>query len=164
MIPFWSFIFPETYISCIYYSRQVGELTPRKLNSRLGYGFFKKGFKSNRFQVIVWSQNLRFSYFSFLKGFPAKKMASHALTVLKPSHAIDLLPAGCEWSEKVKVKKSDPFLVLYFSWNYIYYISCVYLYFYVEEKVHNYLMSLIFSTSWRVAFKKFKFRMGIWIF
>ena len=52
----------------------------RNLNSLWGYGFFKKGFKSNRFQVVVWSQNYRFSYFSFLKGFPAKKMASLALT------------------------------------------------------------------------------------
>ena len=131
----------------------------RNLNSLWGYGFFKKGFKSNGFQVIVWSQNLRFFLFrifsqiwrfspklrylrfflfrissqiwrfsqklrfSFLKGFQAKKglvlhvlcpshpcaslartvlkplsflakkMAILALTVLKPSHAIDLLPS-----------------------------------------------------------------------
>merc|ERR1712212_1436120 len=112
VIPFWSFIFPETYIcyiSCIYLYCYRGEKVhnnylmglifstswsapPRKKNSLWGYGFFKKGFKSNRFQVVVWSQNLRFSYFSFLKGFPAKKMASLARTVLKPFHAIDLLP------------------------------------------------------------------------
>ena len=34
-----------------------------------------------------------------------------------------------------------------------------------EENVHNNcLMGLIFSTSWRVAPKKKKFLMGIWIF
>ena len=34
-----------------------------------------------------------------------------------------------------------------------------------EENVHNnYLMGLIFSTSWRVAPTKKKFLMGIWIF
>ena len=34
-----------------------------------------------------------------------------------------------------------------------------------EENVHNnYLMGLIFSTSWRVGPKKKKFHMGIWIF
>ena len=86
-----------------------------------GYGFFKKGFKSNRFQVVVWSQDLRFSYFSFLKGFPAKKMASLALSVLKPSHAIDLLPAGCE----VKVKKVITFWSFIFPETYIYYIACI---------------------------------------
>ena len=36
---------------------------------------------------------------------------------------------------------------------------------YMGEKVHNnYLMGLIFSTSWRVAPTKIKFLMGIWIF
>ena len=35
----------------------------RNLNSLWGYGFFKKGFKSNRFQVVVWSQNLSFFLF-----------------------------------------------------------------------------------------------------
>ena len=34
-----------------------------------------------------------------------------------------------------------------------------------EEIVHNnFLMGLIFSKCWRVALKKFKFLMGIWIF
>ena len=34
-----------------------------------------------------------------------------------------------------------------------------------EENVHNdYVMGLIFSTSWRVAPKKKKFLTGIWIF
>ena len=33
-----------------------------------------------------------------------------------------------------------------------------------EENVHNYLMGLIFSTSWRVGPKKKKFLKGIWIF
>ena len=34
-----------------------------------------------------------------------------------------------------------------------------------EENVHNnYLMGLIFSTSWRAGPKKKKFLMGIWIF
>ena len=34
-----------------------------------------------------------------------------------------------------------------------------------EENVHNnYLMGLIFGTSWRVALTKKKFLMGIWIF
>ena len=34
-----------------------------------------------------------------------------------------------------------------------------------EENVHNnYLMGLIFSTSWRVDPTKKKFPMGIWIF
>ena len=34
----------------------------------MGYGFFKKGFKSNGLEVVGWSQNLRFFYL----GFPAK--------------------------------------------------------------------------------------------
>ena len=56
-----------------------------------------------------------------LAGWP---QVSLARTVLKPSHAIDLLPAGCEWSEKKKW--SDPFLVLYFSWNlYMLYIMYI---------------------------------------
>ena len=38
-------------------------MPPRKSNSLWGYGFFKKGFKSNRFQVVVWSQNLSFFLF-----------------------------------------------------------------------------------------------------
>ena len=38
-------------------------LPPRKKNSLWGYGFFKKGFKSNRFPVVVWSQNLSFFLF-----------------------------------------------------------------------------------------------------
>ena len=38
-------------------------LPPRKSNSLWGYGFFKKGFKSNRFQLVVWSQNLSFFLF-----------------------------------------------------------------------------------------------------
>ena len=51
---------------------------------------------------------------------------------------------------KVTDFRSDPFLVLYF---------------YMGEKVHyNYLMGLIFSTSWSVAPTKIKFLMGIWIF
>ena len=34
-----------------------------------------------------------------------------------------------------------------------------------EDNVHNNcLMGLIFLTSWRVALKKIKFLMGIWIF
>ena len=34
-----------------------------------------------------------------------------------------------------------------------------------EESVYNnYLMGLIFRTSWRVALAKKKFPMGIWIF
>ena len=42
-------------------SRRVA-LTKKK-NSLWGYGFFKKGFKSNGFQVVVWSQNLSFFLF-----------------------------------------------------------------------------------------------------
>ena len=34
-----------------------------KKNSLWGYGFFKKGFKSNGFQVVVWSQNVSFFLF-----------------------------------------------------------------------------------------------------
>ena len=41
----------------------------KKFKFLRGYGFFKKGFKSNGFQVVVWSQNLRFF---FILGFPAK--------------------------------------------------------------------------------------------
>ena len=40
-------------------------VAPTKIKFLMGYGVLKKGFKSNRFQVVVWSQNLRFSYFSF---------------------------------------------------------------------------------------------------
>ena len=56
-------------------------------------------------------------------------------------------------------------------WSFIFpetnicYISCIYLFCYMKEKVHNnYLMGFIFSTSWRVALTKIKFFMGIWIF
>ena len=35
----------------------------KKKKSLWEYGFFKKGFKSNRFQVVVWSQNLSFFLF-----------------------------------------------------------------------------------------------------
>ena len=91
-------------------------------------------------------------------------MASLALTVLTPSHAIDLLPAGCE-VKKVKSEsevKVIPFWSFIFPETYICYISCIYLYFYMGEKVqNNYFMGLILSTSWRVAPTKIKFLMGI---
>ena len=52
-----------------------------------------------------------------------------------------------------------------FPETYIYYISCIYIYCYMEENVHkNYLVGLIFWRSWGVAPKKIKFFMGIWIF
>ena len=71
--------------------------------NQIPYGdmdFSKKGFKSNRFRLIVWSQNFRF----FFKGFPAKfgglwlvlHFQSLSLPTLSTSY-----PAGCE----VKVKK-----------------------------------------------------------
>ena len=37
----------------------------RKFKILWGHEFFKKLFKSNRFQVVVWTQNVRFSDFSF---------------------------------------------------------------------------------------------------
>ena len=58
-----------------------------KKNSVWGYGFFKKGFKSNGFQVVVWSQNLRFSYFSFgliFKRISSPKRARSARRAAKP--------------------------------------------------------------------------------
>ena len=48
------------------------------------------------------------------------------------SYAIDLLPAGCEWSEKWM---SDVILVLYFSWNiYMLYIMYIHLLLYGGRK------------------------------
>ena len=102
VIPFWSFIFPETYIyyiSCIYLYCYRGEkvhnnylmglifgtsrrVALAKKNSLWGYVFFKKGFKSNRFQVVVWSQNLSFFLFrisSQILRFSQKLRFSHFL-------------------------------------------------------------------------------------
>ena len=39
------------------------ECSPTKKKFLMGIWFLKKGFKSNRFQVVVWSQNLRFFLF-----------------------------------------------------------------------------------------------------
>ena len=62
-------------------------------------------------------------------------------------------------TESVTEKFSD------FHKTYICYISYIYLYCYMEQTVHNnYLIGLIFWKCWRVALKKFKFLMGIWIF
>ena len=100
----------------------------------------------------------------------ARTAPSLARAVLKPFYrtsAADLLPpackarsAGCEkWVSEVM--KVNPFLVFIFPETYIYYISCIYLYCYMGEKVHNnYLMGLIFSTSWMVAPKKNKILWG----
>ena len=91
----WSFIFPETYIyyrKCIYLFCFLGKnvhnnylmglifwkcwrVTLMKFKIRIRIWIFQKIFRSNGFQVVIWSQNLRFSYFClalFLKGFPAK--------------------------------------------------------------------------------------------
>merc|ERR1712121_390300 len=94
-----------TTILWVLYSGSGGGLPSRNLNSLWGYGFFKKGFKSNGFQLIVWSQNLRFfllrissqiwrfskklrfSHFSF--GLVFKRISSQkrlVLHVLCPSH------------------------------------------------------------------------------
>ncbi len=118
-------------------------------------------------QIWRFSQKLRFS---FLKGFQAKKglvlhvlcpshpCASLARTVLKPLSFL-LWKWKWKWSEVI------PFRSFFFPETNICYISCTYLYCYMGEKVHNnYLMGLVFSTSWRVAPTKIKFLMGIWIF
>ena len=144
------------------------------------WDFFYLGFPAK------FSQKLRFS---FLKGFQAKKRlvlhvlcqshpcASLARTVLKPSHAIDLLPAGCE---KVKSEvKVTPFLVFIFPETYIYYRSYIYIYRYQrklctttlihlslqQDIVHNnFLMGVKFWTSWGVAPTIFKITLLRWLF
>ena len=62
-------------------------------------------------------------------SFLAKKMASLALSVLKPSRAIDLLPAGCESESEVKVKSESEKVMrkTFFDYpeTYIYYTSCI---------------------------------------
>ena len=40
-------------------------VTPKKIKMLMGIWIFQKRFQKYRFQVGVWSQNLRFSYFSF---------------------------------------------------------------------------------------------------
>ena len=141
-------------------------------------------------QIWRFSQKLRFS---FLKGFQAKKglvlhvlcpshpCASLARTVLKPLsfaqaiHALVLhvlslslptlstsYPAGCEVKSEVKVKTKRFFD---FPETYIYYTLCIYLLQKLKKNVQaNFVMGLIFRTSWRVAPTKKKFLMGIWIF
>ena len=137
-------------------------LPPRKSNSLWGYGFFKKGFKSNRFHVVVWSQNLRFSYFSFLKGFPAKTwLVLHVLSLSLPTLSTSFLlvvDSGRNWRydspklivNEVKLKKwkvkseSDAFLVLYFSWNlYILYIMYIPLLLYERKSAQQ--LSYVFN-------------------
>ena len=52
-----------------------------------------------------------------------------------------------------------------FSETYIQYTLCIYLLPKLSKNVQaNFLMGLIFWKCWRVALKKFKFCMGIWIF
>ena len=134
------------------------ECSPTKKKFLMGIWFLKKGFKSNRFQVVVWSQNLRFFLFRISSQI-WRFMASLALPVLKPSHAIDLLPSWL-WKWKVKSESESevkviPFWSFIFPETYIYYIACIYLYCYRGVKVHNnYLMGLIFSTSWSVPPRK----------
>ena len=59
--------------------------THEKKNPLWGSGFLKKGFKSNGFQIIVWSQNLSFFLFRI-------------------SSQIWRFMASCEVKVKVKVK------------------------------------------------------------
>ena len=63
-------------------------------------------------KVTVWSQNFRFSYFSFLKGFPAKKwLVLHVLSLsLPPLSPSFLLVRG----EKPSVRE---FSIENFTWN-----------------------------------------------
>ena len=70
----------RTTILWVKNSGSVEGLPSRKLKSLWGYVFFRKLFKSNRFQVVVWSQNLRFSYFSF--GLIFKRISSQILRFL----------------------------------------------------------------------------------
>ena len=52
-----------------------------------------------------------------------------------------------------------------FPETYIYYTLCIYLLQKLKKNVQaNFVMGLIFRTSWRVAPTKKKFLMGIWIF
>ena len=64
----------NNYLMGLIFSTSWSVAPTKKKNSIWGYGFFKKGFKSNGFQVVVWSQNLRFSYFSF--GLIFKRISS----------------------------------------------------------------------------------------
>ena len=96
--------------------RQVGVFPHEK---KIPYGdmIFKKSFKSNRFQVVVWSQHLRFSYFSFLKEFPAKKWL-----VL---HFQSLIVKVKKVKKSEKVKKVIPFWSFIFPETYIVYIMYI---------------------------------------
>ena len=67
-----------------------------------------------------------------------------------------------KWKWKWKVMTKTFFD---FPETYIYYTSCIYLLQKLKKNVQaNFLMGLIFRTSWRVAPTKKKFLMGIWIF
>ena len=58
-----------------------------KIEFYMGIWFFKKHFESHGFHVVVWSQNVRFSYFSFgliFQRILAKKRL--VLHILCPSH------------------------------------------------------------------------------
>ena len=87
---FWPFNFTKTlyYISCIYLYCYIGKnmqnsflmglmfwiswrVSPQKIKIFMEICIFKKRSKSIGFQVVVWSQNLRFSYFLF--GFIFKR-------------------------------------------------------------------------------------------
>ena len=56
-------------------------LSSRNLKYLWGYGFLKRGFKSNRFQLVVWSQNLRF----FSKDFQPNLEVFAKIEILIPA-------------------------------------------------------------------------------
>ena len=60
----------------------------KKFRIFMGIWIFFKTFQKYRFHVVVWSQNLRFSFFSYgliFKRISSQKKASLACTVPKPS-------------------------------------------------------------------------------
>ena len=74
---------------------------------------------------------------------------------------------GCEVKWKVKKSEKKVMTKTFFDFpeTYIYYTSCIYLLQKLKKNVQaNFLMGLIFRTSWRVAPMKNFFLMGICIF
>ena len=122
---------------------------------------------------------MRFSYFHlawFLKGFKLKKgysctyctQAIYAL-VLDVLYlcllTFFLIPCTHSQSCLSEVKKSYPFLVLYFSWTlYILYIMYIPLLLYGGKSAQQLSYEFNILNKWRVAPKKIKIRIGIWIF
>ena len=118
------------------------------------------------FLILYFSWNLYILYIMYipllLYGRKSAQQLSYGFNILDKSESCpheNQIPYGdMDFSKKVsKVWKVKviPFWSFIFPETYICYISCIYFYCYRGEKVHNnYLMGLIFSTSWSVPPRK----------